>query len=203
MSISANAIKRARKLFKYYEDIHYNACSISADELLIGGIDFFKKLNKKSNIIVSLNTLDSNDKPIFLPYKIKKIKGLKVAIIGLTEDTSITLKNIKIQSPFKALKKHLSALVKKSDIIICLTSLNRQQLKLLLAQFPQINIIISSGIGMPTYVPIKLNQSLIVSSHPKGKSIGLLKLFLDEKKKIKDYSNNIIMLKETNLIGNF
>ena len=107
-----------------------------------------------------------------------------------------------IYQPDSAIKGLLPTIKGKADVVIMLTSLNLAKTRSLLKNYPDIDLVISSGAPVPTYVPIKAGKTLIVSSHPKGKSVGIIALTV-EKGKIKDYDNKLIMLRDSTIVNAF
>ncbi len=196
------SLERARTLFNYYKKMNYLASCLSADEISSAGARFFKSLDPKGELFVSTNCLEKGH-ALFPPFRIFDVKGKKVAVIGLTDKGFHRLrdKDIEITEPESALKKYLPLIQKHSDIVILLSSLNLLRSKEILKKFPEIDLMISSGITTPTYVPIRVGNALMVTSHPKGKSVGFIKLYFDKKGQIKDYKNKLIMLREEILVG--
>ncbi len=196
------SLERAKTLFNYYKKMNYLASCLSMDEISSAGARFFKSLDPKGELFVSVNCLEKGH-ALFPPFRIFDVKGKKVAVIGITDKSFYKLgnKDIKIIDPESGLKKYLPVIQKNSDIVIVLSSLNLLKSKEILKKFPEIDLMISSGITTPTYVPIRAGNALIVTSHPKGKSVGLITLYFDKKGQIKDYKNKLIMLREEILVG--
>ncbi len=201
--ISGHAIKNAEKLLKYYEEMGYQNICISSAELG-AGISFLKKHDYSGSLFLSANVLKEG-KLVFEPGRGYNIKGKKVWVIALTDlfsSSSLAKEGIKIDDPISAIKKLWGSIPKQTDIVILLTSLNQLETRKILKTFPEIDLVISSGIGMPTYVPLKEGKSLIVSTHPKGKSIGIIAIDVANGK-IVTYDNKLIMLKDSMLENNF
>jgi 2',3'-cyclic-nucleotide 2'-phosphodiesterase (5'-nucleotidase family) len=73
-----------------------------------------------------------------------------------------------------------------ADLTVVLSSMPPKEEMEFIRKHPGIALLISSGRTSPTRAPIKWNGCLIVSSHPRGKSVGHIKLFL--KKEARGYS---------------
>ncbi|NPA94592.1 MAG: hypothetical protein GXO58_04105 [Thermodesulfobacteria bacterium] len=191
-------LERAKKLIGYYKKMGYQNCCISSSDLQAGS-GFIKELNGSGSLFISANIITDN-KRTFEPGRLYKIKDKKIAVIALTDRVPTSFDNGKttILPPGKALKSLWNTIEgQKPDLVILLTSLNMLKLKKLLPGYPKIGLVISSGIGAPTYVPYKAGNALVVSSHPKGKSIGRIIITLDKKGKITDYDNKLIMLTDS------
>ncbi len=192
--------KKAQKLVEYYKKMGYQNCCISSSDLQAGS-DFIKKLNGQGSLFASANIITDN-KRTFQPGRLYKIKGKKIAVIALTDrvPTSFDKGKTTILPPGKALKALWpSVTAQNPDMVILLTSLNLLKLKKLLADYPKIELVISSGLATPTYVPHKAGNALVVCNHTKGKSIGIMVVNLNDKGEIIDYSNKLIMLSDVTL----
>ncbi len=189
--------KDARKLIKYYKQMGYqNSCVSSTD--LGAGSDFIKGIHESKSLFLSAN-IKKNKKNLFGKGRIYNVKGIKVTVFAITDRAPLgknISKNLTIEDPFVTMKGLWPSLKNKQGIIILLTSLNKRNLQNLIRQYPAIDLVISSGLGMPTYVPLHFGKTLVVSSHPKGKSVGLMALKVKDGK-ISNYDNRLIMLRQS------
>ena len=179
----------------------YQNCCVSSHDLG-AGVQFLKKHDYSGSLFVSAN-IKKDGKEVLQKGRLYNIKGLRIAVFGITDRPPINLpKGISISQPDTAIKELLSTIKGKADIVIMLTSMNLAKTRSLLKNYPDIDLVISSGAAVPTYVPIKAGKTLIVSSHPKGKSVGLVTLTV-ENGKVKDYGNKLIMLRDSAISNSF
>ncbi len=195
--VNEQAKKNAERLLQYYKEMGYQNCCVSSLDLG-GGVQFLKKHDYSGSMFLSAN-IKKDGKEFFQKGRLYNIKGLKIAVFGITDRLPINLpKGVSISRPDSAMKALLPTIKGKADIVIMLTSMDLTKTRSLLKQYPDIDLVISSGAPVPTYVPIKAGKSLIVSSHPKGKSVGIIALTV-EKGKVKKYDNKLIMLRDSAL----
>ncbi len=108
--------------------------------MTLGNHDFditlkdLKKQEKKAKFpFLSANIVDENNNLVYKPYVILFVKGLRVAIIGLTTEETLLTSNYfkdtsyKIEDPLKSLQKILPEIKKKSDIRILLSHLGSEE----------------------------------------------------------------------------
>ncbi len=184
---------------------YQNICVSATD--LVAGPSFLKAIDYSGSVFLSANLLNKSNKPIFQPGRLYTIKGTRIGIIALTDTDKMSMishkgEQVIAQEPVAALKKIWHYTKENADLIILLTSLNKTKIKNLLKIFPEVDLVISSGIEMPTYVPLKAGNTLIVSSHPKGKSVGLIAIEMKDGI-ISKYNNRLIMLKDSFLDTNY
>ncbi len=175
---------------------YQNCCVSSLD--LVAGVQFLKRHDYSGSLFLSAN-IKKDGKEVFQKGRLYNIKGLKIAVFAITDRPPINLpKGVSISRPDSAIKGLLPTIKGKADIVIMLTSMDFTKTRSLLKNYPDIDLVISSGAPVPTYVPIKAGKTLIVSSHPKGKSVGIIALTV-EKGKVKNYDNKLIMLRDSAL----
>ena len=93
----------------------------------------------------------------------------------------------------------MAKISQNADLIVVLSSLSPKEEMAFIRKYPAVSLIISSGRTSPTRTPVKWHESLIVSSHPRGKSVGLIKLFIKKDHtnySIARYENKLFMLEK-------
>jgi len=195
--VNEKAKKNAERLLKYYKEMGYQNCCVSSLDLG-AGVQFLRKHDYSGSLFLSVN-IKKDGKEVFQKGRLYNIKGLKIVVFAITDRPPINLpKGVSISQPDSAMKGLLPAIKGKADIVIMLTSMDINKTRSLLKNHPDIDLVISSGAQVPTYVPIKAGKTLIVSSHPKGKSVGIIALNV-EKGRVKNYDNKLIMLRDSAL----
>ncbi|ANQ54130.1 2', 3'-cyclic nucleotide 2'-phosphodiesterase [Thermosipho sp. 1063] len=89
------------------------------------GLDILNKAVSEAQFpALSANILDENGNPVFKPYHIVNVGGIKVGILGLTtkfipnwEDPK-NIKGLKFEDPVKVAKKYVKELRDKVDVIV-------------------------------------------------------------------------------------
>lgn len=136
-------------------------------------------------------------KGLIVPYVILDVKGIKVAIFGLTTpDANLYSKTgaeVVITDPVEAARKVVGELQSKSDIIIALTHIGLINDKTLASSVNGIDIIVGGHSKTKLSVPIIVNnhdghQTVIVQAKNQGRYLGKLDVAIKDKKvKLIDY----------------
>jgi len=177
------ARKRAEFVLKVYEKMGYGALNIGNTDLALG-VEYLRHLEKKSKILfISANLKDKKTrKPIFKPYLIKEVEGVKIGILGLiTTEISANiqkeLKNYSIENPTKTATETISRLTASCDHIIALAHLTPPEIESLAKEVPRISIIIG-GNDRSFIFPKQIYRSIYVQTDAFGAHIGRMNLRL-------------------------
>lgn len=154
---------------------------------LAGGLSFLKELQERhKNVWLSMNLVDpEKKKPIFTPYLMTKVGGLKIALLGLTDDQGERSKEGKekgyaILRWQDVLPKALAEVEKKADMTILLSSYSYQVNKEIAEAVDGIDIILESGHAAPTGEPYKVEGTLIAQTGTRGKYLGMMRIEWNE-----------------------
>ncbi len=179
------ARRRAEFVLKLYEKLGYHALNIGDTDLGLG-IEYLRNLRKNSRFpFLSANLKDKKTKnPVFKPYLIKEIDGLKIGILGLvtTEISPNIQKELKdyfIENPIKAAKETINRLMASCDHIVALAHLTPPEVESLAKEVPRIGMIIG-GNDRSFILPKKIHRSVYVQTDTFGAHIGRLNLNLLE-----------------------
>ncbi len=172
----------------------------------IGNTDLFngfKNLSEVSKIsgypLLSLNLVDkTTSKPYFAPYKIINHKGIKVAVIGITnneerfqtivtvmareKDKDTALQNLTLKDPIVLLQETIPKLKKEGvNFIVVLSNLGSMQDISVAQQVPGINLLIGSGMGIEYLqsVRIKETNTILCRAGGSGKFLGKVVFTID------------------------
>ncbi len=107
----------------------------------------------KTTKYVSANLLDvKTGKPLFDPYVIKDYGNMRIGVIGLLRDADFPATSslvdttvMKVTPTTEAAQKYLPDLMRKTDAVILLCELPTDDIDSLVKQFPDIDIVISTG----------------------------------------------------------
>lgn len=179
----------------------YNLVGIGEDDLA-AGCNFLKKLDPEGSILVSAN-LYCEQKPAFSPFRIFYVRGVRVGVVGLSgggvPNSAPGADQTEIKAPGPAVETYMAKIKKNVDIIVLLSSLTPDREMEFIKKHPEVLLVISSGRTSPTYSAAKQGKCLVVSTHPKGKSVGVIKIFLKKdggNYSLDHYENRLIMLKK-------
>lgn len=177
------ARRRAEFLLKLYETLGYDALNIGDTDLGLG-IGYLRDLQKKSKIpFLSANLKErKTGKPVFKPYLIKELEGLKMGILGLvtadiSPDIRKELKNYSIEDPIKTAVETIHRFMVSCDHIIALAHLTPSEIESFTKELPHISIIIG-GNDRSFVFPRQIGRSVYVQTDGFGAHVGRLNLNL-------------------------
>lgn len=142
---------------------------------------------------ISANVKTADGKSICEPYIIKKFKGFKVAIFGLTlKETDVIgnpkyIKNFIFEDEIEVAKKLVPELKKKADIVIALVHMgineNTEEGSMRLAKYVDgIDLIIDGHSHTVLKEPLYINNTPIVQAGQWGMYLGKAVLSIEKKK---------------------
>jgi 5'-nucleotidase len=177
------ARKRAEFLIKVYEKMRYGALNIGDTDLALG-VEYLKSLGKKSKIpFISANLKDKKtQKPVFKPYLVREIGGLKVGIIGfLTQSIhphiQKEMEEYFVEDPVKVASETIKGPLSHCDHIFALAHLTPPEIESLAKEVPRISIIIG-GNDRSFVFPKQIHRSIYVQTDAFGAHIGRMNLRL-------------------------
>jgi len=177
------ARRRAEFVLRLYETLGYHALNIGDTDLGLG-IEYLRNLQKNSKIpFLSANLKEKKTKkPVFKPYLIKEIEGLKIGILGLitTEISPNIQKELKdyfIENPMKAAAETINRFMPSCDYIVALAHLTPPETETLAKEVPGISIIIG-GNDRSFILPKKIHRSIYVQTDAFGAHVGRMNLKL-------------------------
>jgi 2',3'-cyclic-nucleotide 2'-phosphodiesterase (5'-nucleotidase family) len=150
-------------------------------------------------VFLSANIIDKiTNKPLFTPYIIREIAGLKLAFLGLITNELPArippqhISQLLFVNPIKSAQEYVPLLKKKSDLVIVLSHLGLSQAKALAGSLPDIDIIIEGHGGKVLFDPIVVGKILILYPGDRGQYVGLLRLKFNHQKGVSSYKNELI-----------
>ncbi len=129
--------------------------------------------------------------PLLKPYVIKKLGGVKVAIIGVvTEDTHLfahprKLAGLKFISPEAALNRYLTKLREEADIIVVLSHLGHPVDRWLAEKVTGIDVIVGGHSHTKILQPELIGHTIVVQAWEHAKALGVLDLTVKDGKIVK------------------
>jgi len=197
---------RARLVLDGMNRMKYDAVTFGEGDLNMDFEFFLKEIAKTSMTYVSSNIqiLDKKNKKLLLPYVIKEIDGLKIAVTAITPEVMMDSqvlenKQIKIDDPILALKETIAELKEKSDFIILLSHFGMAGTKNLLTynDLSDVSLAIAGHGRLMTDTVKKIGDTCIVQNSLGGEYLSMLKFNLDDTGKIIDSNlENIALTKD-------
>lgn len=168
------------------------------DALNLGGPEFYfgKEFLEHTRSHVSFSYIASNllyggsRIPWTREYIIKEVGNIKVAILGVINPDGIAqltnqeqVKGLQVIPPETALSRLLPEVRGKADLVILLSRFDAKETIALVKATKGIDVAISSGSDDVFYTE-PLESAVILQTGSLGKTLGLLKITLNEKQKI-------------------
>jgi 2',3'-cyclic-nucleotide 2'-phosphodiesterase (5'-nucleotidase family) len=190
-----------------YPALGSSACAIG-DQELNNGIPFFKNnLNGKLNFVSS--NLQFSDKEIKIErYRIIQLtNGIKVGVTAVNYNTDfkylmrsnvIKESDITVDKAFDNLKKSLSEMKGKSDLIVILANLNNEGIVKLLDNVDGYDLVIGGNNGEEFKYARRIENKIHVQNGRDGEKIGKVEYSFsaDKKPKFEDYELIKILAKK-------
>lgn len=187
--IQENELKRvaekAHLIIESFNMMGYDAVGIGDDDLNLGK-EFLLGLSKKANFpFLSSNILDeTSGKPLFQPYLIKTINGLRIGIFSLfspdnfVNQSDFRRNGLAFQPHIESAQTMVKELQPKTDLIILLSHLGYPKDIQLAQTVSGIHLIAGSHTGINLVHPSVLKNTLIFQTAPRGMYVGRLDLTL-------------------------
>ena len=173
---------------KTYNLMGYDAFIPGEVDLSLG-VDELRKISKQANFTFLLaNLLDSQSpKPVFKPYIIKELGGVKIAVVGLISG-AFPVKNLPhekdryfLEEPITTARKIISDLKKKHcKIIIAVAHMPENEMKAFAQALPEIHFVISGHERRLASRPLEVNNVKIFMAGTRGENLGRLDFFPKE-----------------------
>jgi len=177
------ARKWAEFILKIYEKMGYDAINIGDTDLVLG-VHYLTALSKKSKIpFLSANLREKKTgQPVFEPYRIKQVNGLKIGIIGLLTPhlppyLHKEMIGYIVEDPIKMAIEMTNGPMSHCDHIFALAHLNMMEIEELAQKVPRIPIIIG-GNDRSFVFPKQIHSSLWTQTDAFGLHIGRMNLGL-------------------------
>ena len=161
---------KTRALLDFYRMEQYDAVTLSTREMS-KGLGMWEQAAKDGAPIVVANLFADarGKKPIFKPYIVKQEKGQDLAVIGLiSESVWNARKDTAMQCTFRApheMGKLIKKVAKKSDHLTVIGEFTTVEAETLASRFPEIDLIVTSGIKNAERARTVANTVIIGSSN--------------------------------------
>ncbi|MDH3349864.1 MAG: hypothetical protein OEM02_17385, partial [Desulfobulbaceae bacterium] len=184
-SVNSNSSQREKIIANSIIDsvitMGYTCSAVSRFDLA-SGIDYLLDTSRNKALPwLSMNLSEAqHDVLPFKPYIIKEVGGIKIAILGLTDDLNKSLKNqltgYKIKKWEDTLPAVLEEIKDRTDMTILLSNYPYKNNEKIAQQFNNIHLIIQSGSNNANIPPRLINNTLITQTMSKGKYLGKMSI---------------------------
>ena len=172
------SLKKAEQVIKAFNIIGCDAQNVGDNDLAEGKEYLLERADESNFPFISANLIDTTSgKPLFEPYVIKEVDGLRIGIFGLiTYRAKLGTPDLLIDDPYETAKRVVSELKEKCDLVIALTHLGVNDDKKLAQQVPGINIIVGGHSSSKLETPLRVNDTVILQAYLQGRYLGRLDL---------------------------
>jgi 2',3'-cyclic-nucleotide 2'-phosphodiesterase (5'-nucleotidase family) len=179
-------LTKARLIAQAYRQMGVAAVNVG-DRDLSQGVDFLKQEAAQGLPLISANLVDAvQRRPIFPPYVIREVSGVRIAFAGLLQSPLLPAieKSLEgkaaVEDPMEATRKVVEELKGKADLIILLSDLGWDQDIRIAKDIAGIHFILGGHEGRATTGPFQQGETFIVQSYQKGMYAGVLALPLEK-----------------------
>lgn len=152
------------------------------------GRSFFQEERNRKFPWVSSNIMDEEGKPLFRPYVLKEVQGIRIALVGVAgPGVGPMVRNTfgsgcTVADPVRSVRNVVEALSDRADMIILLAAMAEKEIKNLAEENPGVCFIIGGEGGTMT-PPHWIGKTPIVYAGIEGKYVGRLELTCGKGKK--------------------
>jgi 2',3'-cyclic-nucleotide 2'-phosphodiesterase (5'-nucleotidase family) len=180
------ALAKARLIGRAYRRMAASAVNVG-DLDLLGGLDFLRQEASQGLPLISANLLDPSSKtPIFDPYVIQKVSGIKIAFFGLLspnfqpEIADLIQKSVGerifIRDPGETAREMVAKLRDKAEMIVLLSDLGSYRDRELVKAVPGIHFVLWGHEGFGLAQANREGKTYLFQSYAKGMYVGKLRL---------------------------
>ena len=174
--------------------MRYDALNLGGPEFTFGKEFLERKRSQASFPYIASNLLDGGSRiPWTREYIIKEVGGIKVAILGVLDPDGLArlpdreqVKGLEVISPEAALNRLLPEVRAKADLVILLSQSDVEKTLALVKAVKGIDVAISSASDDVFFPPAaEKDTAVLLQTGSLGKTLGLLKITLDQKRAIR------------------
>lgn len=180
------ASAKARLIGRAYRRMAAVAVNVG-DLDLLQGLDFLRKEASQGLPLISANLLDPSSRtPIFDPYVIQKVSGIRIAFFGLLSPNfqpeiadpmrKTVGERIFIKDPVEAAQEMVLKLRDKVEMIVLLSDLGNYRDRELVKAVPGIHFVFGGHEGRGLAQPNREGKTYMFQSSAKGMYVGRLRL---------------------------
>jgi 2',3'-cyclic-nucleotide 2'-phosphodiesterase (5'-nucleotidase family) len=180
------------------KSLGYKAINIGERDLTFGYDDFMKRTEKLGLNFISTNIVKQGTKdPVFAPYTIIEVKGtsgkpVRVGVLGVDRYSPVWQKagpagtNLGIASPADMIGTYLPEVRAKSDVVVLLAGLSKDDAHELAKRFTDLDLIVGAYGGVYNTLEENEDRIGIYYTGNQGKRIGESRINLDAKSRVAD-----------------
>ena len=197
---------RTATLLKSMKVLGYMAINVGERDLTYGYDDFVKRTEGMGLTFVSTNIVKQGTKdPIFSPYVILNVTGksgkpVRIGVLGVDRYSPVWQKagpagtNLGMAAPADMIARYLPEVREKSDIVILLSAMAKDDAHDLAKRFTDLDLILGAYGGAYNMVEEKEGKVGIFYTGNQGKRLGESRITLDANRRIADVTSYLHFL---------
>lgn len=182
---------KADLYMKSYNLMGYDAFTPGELDLSFGVGDIIKMSEQAKFPFLAANLINVQSKePVFEPYVIKEVQGIKVGIFGVISNRFSLggppeeKEKFQIADPFRAAKKAVRALKKQCRVIVALAHMDADEQRMLAEKVHGIHFIVNGHLTHPQADPELVKHTQIFMAGARGEFLGQVDLFRKKTRKL-------------------
>jgi 2',3'-cyclic-nucleotide 2'-phosphodiesterase (5'-nucleotidase family) len=197
---------RTATLLQSMKKLGYKAINVGERDLTYGYEDFIKRTEGIGLTFISTNIVKQGTKdPIFSPYTVIETKGtsgkkVRVGVLGVDRYSPVWQKagpagtNLGMAAPADMIATYLPEVRAKSDVVVLLAAISKEDARDLAKQFPKLDFIFGTYAGVFSTIEETEGPVRIVYTGNQGKRVGETRIVLDDKRAITDVDSYLHFL---------
>ena len=182
---------RTAALLKEMVNLGYKAVSVGDRDLTMGYDDLMKRIDGVPMPFISTNIVtQGTTNPVFPPYAVvetraKDGKPLRIGVLAVIRYTPVWQKsgpkgtNLAVAPVVEMLRRYYAEVRAKSDLVVLLASLAKDDLREVARQLPEFDMIVGSYGGIYSTKEEREGKVAIYYTGNQGKRIGESRILLD------------------------
>jgi 2',3'-cyclic-nucleotide 2'-phosphodiesterase (5'-nucleotidase family) len=196
---------KAELILNAMELMGYDALNLGSPEFNFGKEFLEHTRSHVSFPYIASNLLYGGSRlPWTREYIIKEVGGIKVAVLGVLNPDGLAqltkVKDMEVIPPETALKRLLPEVRGKADLVILLSRFDVKETIALVKAVKGVDVAISSGSDDVFFV-VAPENTVLLQTGSLGRTMGLVKITLDEKRRISVSENRYVPL-DSSVPGN-
>ena len=197
---------RTATLLQSMKALGYKAINVGERDLTLGYDDFVKRTEGLGMTFLSTNIVKQGTKePIFPPYTVVEVKGtsgkpVRVGVLGVDRYSPVWQKagpagtNLGMASPADMIATYLPELRAKSDVVVLLAALSKEDAHDLAKRFTDLDLVFGAYGGIYNTVEDNEGRVGIYYTGNQGKRIGESRITFDAKSRVADATSYLHFL---------
>lgn len=195
---------KAHLIVKAFNYMGCDAVTVGETDLALGSGFLLKMAEEAHFPFVSSNLVDRETrKPLFKPYVVRELDGLKIGIMALISRDVFpaggnqALKEFHLQDPSLTVERMVGELRDQTNLIILLSHMGHREDRRFAQRVKGIDIIVGAHTGAALYNPAVVNETLILHNSAYGKTLGSIEIAFSADKSSFANADIIKSLRET------